>query len=166
MQARLAELAERYQRKVSLIGWSLGGLFARELARRRPAQVRQVITLGSPFANEPKASNTWRLYEALSGRSAGDWPGREAMKLPPPVPSTAIYSRSDGIVAWQGCLEQESPTTQNIEVEGSHSGLGHNPVVVYVIADRLVQPDGEWRRFERNGVRGLFFPNPRRRRSD
>src|SRR5258705_12684638 len=114
MQARLAELAERYQRKVSLIGWSLGGVFARELARRRPAQVRQVITLGSPFANKPKSSNTWRLYEALSGRSAGDWPGREAMKLPPPVPSTAIYTRTDGIVASRGCLEQDRPTSDNM----------------------------------------------------
>jgi len=75
MQARLAELAERYQRKVSLIGWSLGGVFARELARRRPAQVRQVITLGSPFANEPKASNAWRLYEALSGVRLVTGPG-------------------------------------------------------------------------------------------
>jgi len=99
-----------------------------------PALVRQVITLGSPFANEPKASNAWRLYEALSGRPVDDWPGREAMKLPPPVPSTAIYTRTDGIVAWQGCLEQESAMTQNIEVEGSHSGLGHNPVVLYAIA--------------------------------
>jgi len=162
MQARLAELAERYQRKISLIGWSLGGVFARELARRVPALVRQVITLGSPFANEPRASNAWRLYEALSGRSAGDWPGREAMKLPPPVPSTAIYTRTDGIVAWQGCLEQESPTTQNIEVEGSHSGLGHNPVVLYAIADRLALPEDKWRSFDRSGLRSLLYPDPKR----
>src|SRR5260221_6517501 len=166
LQTHLTELAERYRRKVSLIGWSLGGIFAREIARAAPELVRQVITLGSPFAGDPRANNAWQLYERLSGRDAGDVSIREIMRRPPPVPSTAIYSRSDGIVAWQGCLEQESPTTQNIEVEGSHSGLGHNPVVVYVIADRLVQPDGEWRRFERNGVRGLFFPNPRRRRSD
>src|SRR5258708_6970856 len=147
-------------RSASLAGAS--GVFARELARRRPAQVRQVITLGSPFANEPKASNAWRLYEALRGRSAGDWPGREAMKLPPPVPSTAIYTRTDGIVAWQGCLEQESPTTQNIEVEGSHSGLGHNPVVLYAIADRLALPEDKWPPFDRSGLRGLLYPAPNR----
>src|SRR5258708_31932714 len=104
MQARLAELAERYQRKVSLIGWSLGGVFARELARRRPAQVRQVITLGSPFANEPKASNTWRLYEALSGPSPGHLPARYEMKLPPPVPSPPIYTPTSGIAPLHGCL--------------------------------------------------------------
>jgi pimeloyl-ACP methyl ester carboxylesterase len=163
MDARLAELAGRYQRKVSLIGWSLGGVFARELARRAPALVRQVITLGSPFANEPKASNAWRLYEALSGRPVGDWPGREAMKRPPPVPSTAIYTRTDGIVAWQGCLEQESAMTQNIEVEGSHSGLGHNPVVLYAIADRLALPEGKWWPFDRSGIRSLLYPDPQRR---
>ena len=163
MDARLAELAGRYQRKISLIGWSLGGVFARELARRTPALVRQVITLGSPFANEPKASNAWRLYEALSGRQVGDWPGREAMKRPPPVPSTAIYTRTDGIVAWQGCLEQESAMTQNIEVEGSHSGLGHNPVVLYAIADRLALPEGKWRPFDRSGIRSFLYPDPQRR---
>jgi pimeloyl-ACP methyl ester carboxylesterase len=92
IDARLVELAQRHNRKVSLIGWSLGGVLAREAARRSSGLVRQVITLGSPFANEPKASNAWRLYEVLSGRLVDDWPDREAMKLPPPVPSTAIYT--------------------------------------------------------------------------
>jgi pimeloyl-ACP methyl ester carboxylesterase len=142
IDARLIELAQRYNRKVSSIGWSLGGVLAREAARRSSGLVRQVITLGSPFGNEPKASNAWRLYEILSGRQVDDWPDREATKLPPPVPSTAIYTRSDG-VAWQGCREQESATTENIEVEGSHSGLGYNPAVLYPIADRLALPEGE-----------------------
>jgi pimeloyl-ACP methyl ester carboxylesterase len=166
IDARLAELALHYNRKVSLIGWSLGGVLAREAARRSPALVRQVITLGSPFANEPRASNAWRLYEALSGRRVDDWPHREAMKLPPPVPSTAIYTRSDGIVAWQGCREQESATTENIEVEGSHSGLGYNPAVLYAIADRLALPEGEWRPFDRNGLRSLLYFDPQRRDGD
>jgi pimeloyl-ACP methyl ester carboxylesterase len=166
IDARLAELAQRYSRKVGLIGWSLGGVFAREAARRSPALVRQVITLGSPFANEPKASNAWRLYEILSERQVDDWPGREAMKLPPPVPSTAIYTRSDGIVAWQGCREQESATTENIEVEGSHSGLGHNPAVLYAVADRLALREGEWRPFDRNGLRSLLYFDPQRRDDD
>jgi pimeloyl-ACP methyl ester carboxylesterase len=166
IDARLAELAQRYNRKVSLIGWSLGGVFAREAARRSSDLVRQVITLGSPFANEPKASNAWRLYEVLSGRQVDDWPGREAMKLPPPVPSTAIYSRSDGIVAWQGCCEQESATTENIEVEGSHSGLGHNPMALYAIADRLALPEGDWRPFDRSGLRSLLYSDPNRRDGD
>jgi pimeloyl-ACP methyl ester carboxylesterase len=162
MQQRLAELFERHGRKVSLIGWSLGGVFAREMARRAPAQVRGVITLGSPFASQPKASNAWRLYESLSGRDVGDWPERERMRTPPPVPSSAIYSRSDGIVAWQGCLEREGAQSENIEVEGSHCGLGHNPAVLYAIADRLAQAEGRWRPFDRSGVRGFVYPDPRR----
>jgi pimeloyl-ACP methyl ester carboxylesterase len=166
IDARLGELFQRYSRKVSLIGWSLGGVFAREAAKRSSGLVRQVITLGSPFANEPRASNAWRLYEVLSGRRVDDWPDRQAMKLPPPVPSTAIYTRSDGIVAWQGCREQESATTENIEVEGSHSGLGYNPAVMYAIADRLAQPEGEWRRFDRCGLRSLLYSDPNRRDGD
>lgn len=167
MAARLTELSQRYQRKVSLIGWSLGGVFARELARRSPSLVRQVITLGSPFASEPKASNAWKLYEYLSERKVDDWPDRDLMKSPPPVPSTAIYSRTDGIVAWQGCREQDSSTTQNVEVEGSHCGLGHNPAVLYVIADRLAMPEGEWSPFDRNSSsRKLLYPDPDRRDSE
>ena len=162
MQERLAELYARHGRKVSVVGWSLGGIFARELARRAPDQVRAVITLGSPFAGAPKASNAWRLYERASERKVEDWPGREQMKLPPPVPSTAIYSRTDGIVAWQGCLEREGPTSENIEIEGSHCGLGHHPAALWAIADRLAQPEDGWRPFDRSGLRALVYRDPRR----
>jgi len=165
MQGRLAELHERYGQKVSLIGWSLGGVFAREMARRAREQVRSVITLGSPFAGAPKASNAWQLYERASRRRVEDWPHRERMKTPPPVPATAIYTRSDGIVAWQGCLEREGPLSENIEVEGSHCGLGHNPAVLYAICDRLAQPEGAWRPFDRTGLRSLIYPDPKRGRS-
>lgn len=162
MRDRLAEIRQRYGRKVTVIGWSLGGLFARELARRNPDQVRAVITLGSPFAGAPHSNNVWPLYEALSDQRVEDWPDRDVLKSPPPVPSTAIYSRSDGIVAWQSCLEQPSPRTENIEVEGSHCGLGHNPAVLYAIADRLAQPEGQWKPFERTAARALIYPDPLR----
>ena len=162
MQERLAALFNRYQQKVSLIGWSLGGVFARAMATQAPDQVRSVITLGSPFAGAPKASNAWQLYERVSERKVDDWADRERMRLPPPVPSTAIFSRSDGIVAWQGCLEQEGPMSENIEVEGSHCGLGHNPAVLYAIADRLAQPEDQWRHFERSGIKALIYRDPRR----
>ena len=162
MQDRLAELSERHQRKVSLIGWSLGGIYARELARRAPAHVRSVITMGSPFAGGPRANNAWKLYERVSERKADDWPDMEGMRRAPPVPTTAIFSRSDGIVAWQGCMEREGPEAENIEVEGSHCGMGHNPAVLYAVADRLAQPEGQWRRFDRTGLRALVFPDPAR----
>jgi pimeloyl-ACP methyl ester carboxylesterase len=170
VEARLQErLASRFRasgRQVSVIGWSLGGIFARELARRAPEQVRTVITLGSPFAGVPRASNAWRLYERVSERKVDDYPGRQHMKTPPPVPATAVFSRSDGIVAWQGCLERAGPTSESIEVEGSHCGLGHNPLVLYAIADRLAQPEGKWQRFDRSGLRSFVYPDPHRDAAD
>jgi len=165
LQQRLAELAARYGQKVSLVGWSLGGIFAREMARNTPGQVRSVITLGSPFAGVPRASNAWKVYERLSERSVDDWEYRDRMRQPPPVPATAIYSRSDGIVAWQGCMEQEGPQSENIEVEGSHCGLGHNPIVLHAIADRLAQPEGRWRPFDRSGIKHFIYRDPRRDRA-
>ena len=78
-----------------------------------------------------------------------------------PVPTTSIYSRSDGVVAWQCSVEQTTDSTESIEVIGSHCGLGVNASVLYAIADRLVQPEGEWKRFDRSGLRGWVFPDPR-----
>jgi hypothetical protein len=119
-----------------------------------------VITLGSPFAASPRATNVWRLYERITGQSVDelDTALQRRMRLPPPVPSTAVYSRTDGVAAWRACLEPKAPHTDNVRVPGSHCGLGHNPWAVYVIADRLAQPDGDWRPFERSGLRKLAFP--------
>ncbi len=154
--ARLRAIHEATGQKVSLIGWSLGGVMARQLARRTPEAVRQVITLGSPFTGNPRASNVWRSYQILTGQRLDD-PVRESA-TPPPVPSTAIYTRQDGIVAWQNCVEPAAPETDNIEVHGSHCGLGVNPAVLYAIADRLAQAEGDWRPFDRSGLRALVYP--------
>jgi len=149
-------------RKVSLIGWSLGGVFAREVARQIPEEVRLVITLGSPFG-APKANHSWRLYELLAGTRIRDIdPARlEQMATPPPVPSTAIYSETDGVVAWQCCLERPGPHSESVAVHGSHMGLGFNPLVYEVIADRLAQPEGRWSPFRRTGLRRHFYRRPR-----
>lgn len=163
MQARLAEIAGRYGRKVSLIGWSLGGVFAREMAREQPDKVRQVISLGSGFGIRPTATTVGSVFEKLSGLRIDEWvsPERsEIMRRPPPVPATSIYSRTDGIVAWQGCLEIDGPQSENIEIESSHCGIGHHPAALYAIADRLAQPEGGWRHFERSGLRRLVFRQP------
>ena len=101
---------DTHGRKVSLVGWSLGGLYARQLAKMMPERVRSVITLGSPFAAGPKATNAWRVYEMASGRRADEEDHRFGGSLSgtPPVPTTAIFSRTDGICAWQGCVEKTS----------------------------------------------------------
>jgi hypothetical protein len=158
------ELNDTHGRKVSLVGWSLGGLYARQLAKMMPARVRQVITLGSPFAASPKATNAWRVYEMASGRRAEEEDARFGGSLAgaPPVPTTAIFSRTDGICAWQGCREQASSMTESIEVESSHCGMGHHPAAVYAVAERLAQKEGAWKPFDRSGWRSLVFPDPNR----
>ena len=158
------ELSDSHGGKISLVGWSLGGLYARQLAKMMPDRVRQVITLGSPFAAGPKATNAWRVYEMASGRSADEEDARFGGSLAgaPPVPTTAIFSRTDGICAWQGCVEKSSAMSESIEVESSHCGMGHHPAAVYAVADRLAQKEGEWAPFDRSGWRSLVYPDPNR----
>ena len=158
------ELNDTHGRKVSLVGWSLGGLYARQLAKMMPERVRSVITLGSPFAAGPKATNAWRVYEMASGRRADEEDPRfgGSRTGAPPVPTTAIFSRTDGICAWQSCREKATAMSESIEVESSHCGMGHHPAVVYAVADRLAQAEGEWLPFDRSGWRSLIYPDPHR----
>lgn len=158
------ELSDVHGRKISMVGWSLGGLYARQLAKMMPDRVRSVITLGSPFASNPKATNAWRVYEMASGRRADEEDTRfgGSLTAAPPVPTTAIFSRTDGICAWQGCVEKASAKSESIEVESSHCGMGHHPAVVYAVADRLAQPDGQWKPFDRSGWRSFVYPDPAR----
>ncbi len=163
MVARIDELFERYdRRKISLVGWSLGGLYARQLAKLASDKVRCMISLGSPFAGSPKSTNAWRAYEKVSGSKVDDQELLDTLVEAPPVPTSSIFSRSDGICAWQTCLNQDGPASENIEVYGSHCGLGHHPAAVYAIADRLAQPEGNWQKFDRSGWRALAFPDWRR----
>lgn len=159
--ARLKAVHELTGEKVSLVGWSLGGVMARQLSRRAPDSVRQVITLGSPFTGSPRATNAWRAYQILTGHKVDGDDARSQMReseAAPPVPSTSIFTREDGVVAWQNCIEPAGPETDNIQVHGSHCGLGVNPAVLYAIADRLAQADGAWRPFDRTGVKGFVYP--------
>ena len=165
MLERVEELYERYgQRKISLVGWSLGGIYARQLAKRVPDKVRLVISLGSPFTGSPKATNAWRVYEFTSGHRVdeGDHHIAGPLSDPPPVPTTSIFSRTDGICAWQTCLNEEADHAENIEVYGSHCGLGHHPAAVYAVADRLAQPEGQWQKFDRSGWKSVVFPDWKR----
>ena len=160
---RVQEIQQESGRKVSLIGWSLGGLYAREFAKAVPEQVRCVITLGTPFAGDPKATNAWRVYEFASGHKLLDDPELlEQIKTPPPVPTTSIFSRTDGVVAWPLSLQKESKRCENIEVNASHVGLGFHPLALYAVADRLAQEDGKWEKFQRAGWRQWFYKDHER----
>ena len=153
----LRRLADRHGRPVSLVGWSLGGIYARELAKMHPDETRCVVTLGTPFAGHPKSTNVWRIYELLAHSKVGDPALMARIGTPPPMPTTSIYSRSDGVVAWRSCINAPGPLSENIEVPTSHLGMGANPLVLYAVADRLAQPIGAWRPFELAGARRLFF---------
>jgi pimeloyl-ACP methyl ester carboxylesterase len=162
LEARLRHLVERHRRKLSLVGWSLGGIYARELARAHPHAVRCVITLASPF-RDITATHAARLVPLRpDGRSLHEAHAlRAALARPIPVPTTSIYSRSDGIVHWQSCLEEPGPQRENVEVSCSHTGMGFHAGALEVIADRLAQPEGTWRpyRASRGAAAGAAEPN-------
>ena len=132
-------LAREYGTSVSIVGWSMGGIFARRLAQQAPHQVRQVISLGSPIG--------------LTGQ-------RGSLARPLPVPSTAVYSRWDGVVDWRTCRQRPGPTSENVAVHSSHLGMGTDPAVLWIVADRLALPRHGWRPFQRPARFGLgtLFP--------
>ena len=160
LRERIHFLSDRYEGPVSLVGHSLGGIFARELAREYPDRVRQVISLGSPFGRgRMSASIPARLFSALNPPE--DLPlDQDILHFPPPVPTTAIYSKGDGIVHWKTTLHEElHPRTQSIQVFGSHCGMTLNPLIWFLVAERLAVPSGEWRPFERGSWRNFFYPS-------
>ena len=155
---RVLDIAGRHGGKVSLVGWSLGGVYARELAKQLPAQTRCVVTLGSPFSGHVRATNAARAYELYSGRPLRhDAERAERLKRAPSVPTTSIYSKSDGVVAWQCSLNEDAPHTENIEIHASHLGLGVNPLALYAVADRLRQDPEHWQRFDARAVPRWLF---------
>ena len=162
MRNRVRELVDRYGEKISLVGWSLGGIYARELAREMPEIVRQVISMGSPFRGHPSSTNLHRVFDALSEVAYDEIP-REFLRYmhePPPVPTTALYTRGDGVVAWQSTVELSTrPDVENIHVGGTHLGLGFNPRAIFAIADRLAQPEGQWEPFKPSLLLKPLFRN-------
>lgn len=134
---------------MSLVGWSLGGIYAREVAKRHPQRVRQVITIGTPFAGTPQMTHASLLYRWVNGSvPIADDALLRRLRTAPTVPTTSIYSRTDGVVAWQACIQPgHCETIQNLEVDGSHCGLPWNSQVLRIVADRLAQPAQAWRRY-------------------
>lgn len=150
---KVEDLYLTHRTQVSLIGWSLGGVFAREIAKEKENIVRQVITMGSPFNGITKPNNAVWLYEWLTdGRGTEDVDPEllASLPLPAPVPTTAIYSKEDGVVPWEVCIEEkEDELHQNIQVRGSHLGLGVNPKVLDIISDRLTYRKSNWSWYKR-----------------
>lgn len=164
MVALVEEVAKQSDQKVSLVGWSLGGLYAREIAKICPESVRGVITMGSPISGRARHSNAQSLFQALNGEpSKHDRVRQHSLHEAPPVPTTSVYSKTDGIVAWEGSVQKTGNQIDNIQVPASHLGFGVNPLVMVVLADRLALPENQWRPFDRSGLKSLIFKQPDKR---
>lgn len=161
MERLLLDIHAKTGRKVSIVGWSLGGVFARELAKLHPEAVRQVISLGSPIHDDRRHTNASKLFEWLNGKELevtqkGHFTG---LHQAPPVPTTSVLTKTDGVVHWRGSVQQaDHAQCENIEVRASHCGLGVNPSVMVLLADRLKQPEGEWQKFKPSLSNRWMFP--------
>ncbi|MDB5861861.1 MAG: hypothetical protein JWQ76_5550 [Ramlibacter sp.] len=143
---RVEALHASHGKRVSLVGWSLGGIYAREIAKLVPHAVRQVVTLATPHSSLGGGNHAGTFFKMLGGDTSRLTPALEArLRQRPPVPTTSIYSKSDGLVSWRGCLERSAPDVENVAVEASHLGMTSHPEVLRVVADRLAQPEGAWR---------------------
>ena len=157
-------LAQQHGATVSIVGQSLGGIFARRLAMRSPHEVRQVITLGSPIKLAERGTDDTaaaRIYRSFASMHAANRiHAARGVDRSLPVPSTSVYSRWDGVVDWEACLQPVTPTSENVAVHAAHLGMGHDPAVLWVVADRLAQPEEDWRPFRRPTRFGLgaLFP--------
>lgn len=169
MRRQLVAMHRTSGMRVSIVGWSLGGVYARLLARERPDMVRQVITLGSPYRiTHGDRSSASHLWESLEHWHSDELPmiGHQEEALSPlTVPATSIYTRDDGIVRWQLCIDATgpdapNPRAENIEVHGTHTGLGLNPSVIVAMLDRLAQAEDEWRPFHPPLAIRLWYPAP------
>ncbi|HEV7660074.1 MAG TPA: alpha/beta fold hydrolase [Allosphingosinicella sp.] len=138
---RLAERVEAFGKggKVVLVGWSLGGVFARELAKKRPDLVGKVVTMGSPFSGDMRANNVWRLYEWIAGHPVDKPPIEADLPLKPPVPTLALWSRKDGIVSVRSARGLPGESDREVELDCSHMGFGVSgrayPKIIAAIRD-------------------------------
>src|SRR5208282_3461204 len=140
VDAILRRITETTGRKASLVGYSLGGVLARALANAHPDRVRRVVTVCSPF-RLPTASPLEPFYRALTPLHSGEHLMLERLTAPPPVPTTAIYSLKDGVVAWRSCVDAPGPNRENIAVEGAHTTMLANPKTLRIVAERLALPE-------------------------
>ncbi len=148
LKVRVQALSEVHGTPVSMIGWSAGGIYAREIARALPERTRMVITMGSPFRGNYHVTRAWKLYQWMNrNRLTAEMmteTARREREEPLSVATTCIYSRTDGIVPWECCTSLPAPLTENVEVRSTHLGYGHNLETLFVIADRLAQPADAW----------------------
>jgi pimeloyl-ACP methyl ester carboxylesterase len=137
LEARLAALHARHGRKVVLLGWSLGGLYARELAKRQPQAVAKVITMGSPFSGSPRANNVWRAYQFITGHSVDAPPIPADLAQKPPVETVALWSPNDGVIAPRCAAGRPGERDRALALRCTHMGFTYDPQVVFALLEEL-----------------------------
>lgn len=137
LENRVRQLGERYGQKVVLVGWSLGGIFARELAKREPDLVAKVVTMGTPFSYSPYANNAWRAYELVTGHSVEEPPVECELAVKPPVETVALWSPRDGIVAPRSACGLPGERDRAIELHCSHVGFASSDEAIAAVAAEL-----------------------------
>lgn len=137
LEARLADLHARHGRPVVLLGWSLGGLFARELAKRQPDAVAKVITMGSPFSGSPRANNVWRAYQFITGHSVDAPPIEADLAAKPPVETVALWSANEGAIAPRCAAGRPGERDRAIAVRCTHIGFTYDPQVITTVLGEL-----------------------------
>ena len=166
LEQKVRFMHHKHGRKVSIVGWSLGGAFALYVAHHAAECVRGIITLGSPVTVGPEGSQSppmvhalYRLVAHPLGSAAHAMQPRvKQLRARPPVPMSCLYSETDGVVPQHQATFDGDPTMhENVRVPGSHCGLGFNAVVLWIVADRLAQAEGQWRPFEPAGLAGTAY---------
>lgn len=135
--SRTESLFDRYREQVALVGWSLGGVLAREVARERPDLVRCIVTLGSPVVGGPKYTRSAGFYERVLNKDLDEIERvvDERNQIPIRVPITAIYSRRDAVVQWKACIDHYNEHCRHIEVDATHLSLGFDPKILRLVSD-------------------------------
>lgn len=137
VERRVSKLAEQHGEPVTLVGWSLGGLFAREVAKRRPTAVAKVVTLGSPFSYSPRANNVWRVYQFIAGHRVDEPPVEVELAVKPPVETVALWSPRDGIVHPRAACGAPGERDRAVALRCTHMGFAYDPLAIQAILREL-----------------------------
>lgn len=137
LEERVRQISERYGQKVVLVGWSLGGIFARELAKRHPDRIAKVITMGTPFSGTLYANNAWRIYQLVTGHSVEQPPVAAQVSVKPPVETVALWSPRDGMVSPRSACGRRGERDRAIALRCTHLGFAHSPEAIRAVADEL-----------------------------
>jgi pimeloyl-ACP methyl ester carboxylesterase len=137
LQQRLGQIADRHGQNVVLVGWSLGGIFARELAKRHPTQVAKVVTLGTPFSGSLYANNAWRMYQLVTGHSIEQPPIEAQVAVKPPVETVALWSPRDGVIAPRSACGRPGERDRAVALRCTHIGFAHSDESIRAVAREL-----------------------------